>query len=244
MKPNDLPLPLLMRRIHRLMGRAIMTYHLIEHGDRILLGLSGGKDSLALLRLLGERMMHSGGYFSVEAIHVRMKSVPYASSTDYLQAECDRWQIPLHVVETDFEPDWKQGRTPCYLCARRRRSSIFEAAQRLGCRKIALAHHQDDVVKTALMNLTYNGSFSSMTARLDLDKMPLSIIRPFYYVPEEMLSRLAALCKFQPLLRQCPQEGTTTRTEIDRVVSAMQSLTPDYRESIMHALAGIGSGRK
>ena len=133
---------LLHKRLQRLVGEAVKDLGLIEPEDRILIGLSGGKDSLALLDLMGERMKRSNGYFSLEAVHVRMSNIQYESDTSYLEQKAAAWGVPFHVVETGFEADRNEKRTPCFLCSWNRRKTLFSVAQNLGCTKIALGHHQ------------------------------------------------------------------------------------------------------
>lgn len=237
---DSAPLPRLHKRLHRRLKSAITSFTLIERGDKILLGLSGGKDSLALLRLLGERMAHSGGFFTIVAAHVRMEGIEYESDTNYLAREAEAFAIPFHVLTANFPTDRRPDRAPCFLCARNRRKALFEFAQAIGCTKIALGHHRDDIVRTALMNLTLNGSFSTMPARLDFRKMPLSIIRPLAMTSEDDLREYARLCRFQPMRHSCPFEKATVRTSIEGMLLEMERLTPSYRENVFHALLKQG----
>lgn len=229
------------RHLQHLLGKALRDFSLIEPGDHILIGLSGGKDSLALLQLLGERMVRSGGRFQLEALHVRMANISYATDTAYLHEQARRYGIPLHVVETSFEPDRKQQRTPCFLCSWHRRKQLFEVAQRLRCNKIALGHHQDDILRTALMNLTFNGSFATMPVKLTLRKMPLTLIRPLALIPEADLRQWAAACHYQPVLKVCPHDQETNRMKVQAVAEAMEQLNPDYRAHLWRALLRAGA---
>ena len=224
------------KRLQRKVGEALGTFGLIERGDRILIGLSGGKDSLALLDLLGERMTRSGGYFEVEALHVRMRGVDYESDTAYLEQMAARYHIPLHVVETGFEPDRNEKRTPCFLCSWHRRKQLFEQAQLLHCNKIALGHHLDDLLRTAMMNLTFNGAFSTMAVKQPYRKMPLTIIRPLALIPESDLRLWAELQHYQPVCKICPHDRETNRTHIENVLQEMERLNPDYRSNFLRAL--------
>jgi tRNA(Ile)-lysidine synthase TilS/MesJ len=151
------------------------TYHLIEDDDRILVGLSGGKDSLLLLELLAKRAKIDHPRFSVEALHVRMENIHYETDTSYLQWFCEALNVRLHVKTTSFEigteaiknsRDARRQKQHCFLCSWNRRKQIFNLAQELGCNKIALGHHQDDLIHTALMNLTFQGRFDTMPALL------------------------------------------------------------------------------
>lgn len=230
----------LSRRVREAMMKGIRRYNLVRAGDHILIGLSGGKDSLALLELLGTAAQRSGGRFRVSALHVRMANIDYETDTTYLQNQCAAVGVPLLVRETSFQPDRNARRTPCFLCSWTRRKVLFAVAQELGCNKIALGHHQDDILRTALMNLTFAGSFSTMPARLALQKMPLTIIRPLCLVHEDDLRRYAALRGFQPLKKVCPHDASSNRTAILSVAEAMTRLNPEARYSLWHALDKAG----
>ena len=162
------------RLTHRLNERfvkAMAAYHLIEDDDKILVGLSGGKDSLLLTELLAKRACIQHPRFKVEAIHVRMENIQYQTDTSYLEQFCSALDVPLHVVTTSFEvgnahsEDLRKQKQPCFLCSWNRRKQLFNLAQELGCNKIALGHHQDDIIHTALMNLTYQAHFATSPIR-------------------------------------------------------------------------------
>lgn len=229
------------RRLQKQLGDAIKEFALIQQGDRILIGLSGGKDSLALLNLLGERMARSNHFFTLEALHVRMHNIHYVSDTNYLQDQCNKWNIPFHVIETGFEPDRDTKRTPCFLCSWNRRKTLFNEAQRLQCNKIALGHHQDDILRTALMNLTFNGTFSTMPVRISMRKFNMTIIRPLARMIETDLKQWAEMQQYQPVDKICPFDGVSNRTNIQQVTAALEALTPDYRNNLWHALLKAGA---
>ena len=164
-------------RLQKLFEQALKRYSLIEDGDRILVGLSGGKDSMALLEFLSRRSRIFRPRFSVEAVYVRMTNIPYQNDEAFLSDFASEHDTPLHIVETSFS-DTDGSRSPCFLCSWNRRKMLFSTAQQLGCNKIALGHHRDDLMQTALMNLTYEGRFSTMPPRMAMDKFPVEIIRP------------------------------------------------------------------
>lgn len=228
------------KKLQHRVGKAISEFGLIEQGDKILIALSGGKDSLSLLDLLGERMARSGGYFTVEALHVRMRNVAYESDTSWLLGRAGQWRIPLHVVETGFEPDRNPKRSACFLCAWHRRKVLFNEAQRLGCAKIALGHHQDDILRTALMNLTYNGSFSTMPVRLRMRKFPVTLIRPLALIAESDLKLRARLLDYPSQIKICPYDHHSSRTSVTSLTRELEMLNPDYRYSLWHALQKAG----
>lgn len=229
------------RRLQKQVGEALKDFSLINEGDHILIGMSGGKDSLALLDLLGERMKRSNGFFKLEALHVRMSNISYRTDTAYLQEMCDRWNVPLHVVQTGFEPDREEKRTPCFLCSWNRRKVLFSEAQRLGCNKIALGHHMDDILRTALMNLTFNGTFSTMPVRISMRKFRMTIIRPLARVNEKDLKQWASLQRYQPVDKLCPFDGVSNRANIQQVTQKLEELNAEYRYNLWHALLKAGA---
>lgn len=229
------------RRLQRLLGEAITEFGMIEANDKLLLGLSGGKDSLALLDLLGERMQKSNRFFAVEALHVRMRNIKYESDTSYLEQKAARWGIPFDVVEAGFEPDRDAKRTPCFLCSWNRRKVLFTQAQQRGCNKIALGHHQDDILRTALMNMAFNGSFSTMPAKIAMRKFPVTIVRPLAKMVESDLARWALINEYRPVCKVCPYDKESNRTNVLAVTDALGGLNPDYRRSLWHALFKSGA---
>ncbi|MCR4582374.1 MAG: tRNA 2-thiocytidine biosynthesis TtcA family protein [Prevotella sp.] len=224
--------------------RAMASYQLISDDDRILVGLSGGKDSLCLLELLAWRSRIQHPRFTIEALHVRMENIQYETSTDYLQQFCDEQGVQLHIATTRFNvgnedaspKDLRRQKQPCFLCSWNRRKQLFNIAQERGCNKIALGHHQDDFIRTALMNLTFQGRFESMSPKLQLDKMPLSIIRPLCLIQEADIQRYAALRDYKKQVKHCPYENHSTRTDVEDIFKLMEQLNPEARTSICHAL--------
>ena len=233
---------------HRLKERfvkAMATYHLIEDDDRILVGLSGGKDSLLLTELLANRAKIDHPRFSVEALHVRMENIQYETDTSYLQQFCDEQGVKLHLRTTRFEigeetvndaSDARRQIQPCFLCSWMRRKEMFNLAQELGCNKIALGHHQDDMLHTALMNLTFQGRFDTMPARLRMRKMPLTIIRPLCLIEEADIKAYAEIKGYQKQKKICPYETNSHRTDIKRLYDEIEQINPEARYSIWRAL--------
>ena len=235
----------LWHRLNERFVKAMATYHLIEDDDRILVGLSGGKDSLCLLELLAKRSRIQHPRFEVEALHVRMSNIHYETDTSYLQKFCDDLGVKLHVMTTSFEVDnnsekdaarLHKQKTPCFLCSWNRRKQMFNLAQELGCNKIALGHHQDDLLHTALMNLTFQGRFDTMPALLKMRKMPLSIIRPLCMIEEKDIKNYAELQGYQKQQKLCPYETNSHRAEIKQIYDAIERMNPEARYSMWNAL--------
>jgi tRNA(Ile)-lysidine synthase TilS/MesJ len=233
------------KRLNERFVKAMATYHLIEDDDHILVGLSGGKDSLLLLELLAKRAKIEHPRFSIEALHVRMENIHYETDTSYLQQFCDNMGVKLHVRTTRFEigeetikdsRDARRQKQPCFLCSWMRRKEMFNLAQKLDCNKIALGHHQDDILHTALMNLTFQGRFGSMPARLKMRKMPLTIIRPLCLIEESDIKAYAELQGYQKQQKLCPYETDSHRTDIKRLYNDIERMNPEARYSIWNAL--------
>ena len=229
----------LQHRINERFVKAFATYKLLEDDDRVLVGLSGGKDSLCLLELLALRARISHPRFTVEAVHVRMENITYETSTEYLEQFCRSLQVPLHIITTSFTTDSSVLKTKpaCFLCSWQRRKQLFNLAQQLGCNKIALGHHQDDLIHTTLMNLTFQGRFDPMPARLQMRKMPLTIIRPLCLVSEDDIVRYAELRGYEKQLKRCPYEHDTNRTTARHLFEEMQRINPEARYSLWKAIS-------
>lgn len=226
------------RRIERRFNKALRDYRLIDDGDKILVALSGGKDSLCLLELLGRRMKISRPNFSVEAIHVRMENIKYESDTIYLQNFAAQLNVPLHIVTTRFDDTTDTKKPACFLCSWHRRKQIFNLAQQLGCNKIALGHHQDDIIHTALMNQFFQGHFTTMSVGLRMTRMPLTIIRPLCLEVESDITRYAEMRGYEKQLKLCPYEKASHRTGMKRLFDEVERLNPEARYSMWNALQG------
>ena len=239
------------KRLNERFIKAMATYHLIEDDDRILVGLSGGKDSLLLTELLAKRAKIDHPRFKVEALHVRMENIHYESDTSYLQQFCEDLGIRLHLKTTSFNLDQlenpdnlenldrqrlRRQKQPCFLCSWQRRKELFNLAQQLGCNKIALGHHQDDLIHTALMNITFQGRFDTMPASLKMRKMPLTIIRPLCMIEEADIKAYAEMQGYQKQAKLCPYETDSHRTDIKRLFDQMEQINPETRFSIWRAL--------
>ena len=227
-------------KILRSFREGVKEFQLITPSDVILIGLSGGKDSLALLDMMGDMLRRSNRAFTLHALHVRMAGIDYQTDTTYLRQQCERNGIAFHERLVSFEADRNERRTPCFLCSWNRRKTLFEVAQELGCNKIALGHHQDDILHTALMNLSYAGTFSTMPCYLQMQKMPLAIIRPLCMVKESLLKQWATVAEYQPLVKLCPHERASKRTDIAHLFEQLEAQNPEFRANLWNALLKDG----
>lgn len=224
-------------RLYRQMGRADKAYALLQDGDRVLLALSGGKDSWVMACLMAARARVLKPHITVEVAHVVAGHVPYESNLPYMQTFCQELGLPFHVLHTDgLRPGSPmEGKTPCVACALGRRQTLFRFATDHGFTKVALGHHRDDILATLLMNLTFEGSFQTMAPRLRLTRYPLSVIRPLCLASESELTAFAQRHAYHPQFRRCPYEDATRRTTMQRLLLQLEQINPEARYSLWKA---------
>lgn len=225
-------------KIKKLFNKGCTDHHLLSDGDRILIALSGGKDSLMLARLLALRSRIYSPRISVEAAHVIMDNIPYETDRSYLQAFCDELGIKLHILHSRFDESTDPRKTRCFLCAWNRRKTLFNFAVENGFNKIALGHHNDDIIVTYLMNITFEGSAHTMPPILQLEHYPLQIIRPLCLVHEDDIREMAEKLGFQKQKVLCPYEEVTNRKAMADVFHHLQSLNPEARYSLSRVALG------
>ena len=241
--PEQFELRRLQSRLTKRFHKACADYGLIADGDHVLVGLSGGKDSLALVELLGKRAQIFVPRFRVTALHVRVRERAYLSDMSALEKFCQAFGVSLIVKDTEITEKPARGeKDPCFLCAWYRRKVLFETAQELGCNKIALGHHKDDIVETLLMNLVFQGAFATMPPCLPMEKMPIQIIRPLCLIEEKDLVRYAELQAYPKQTRLCPFEKESSRAEVKQLLTTLERLNPNVRDSLWGAMQNIKPG--
>lgn len=229
----------LLRHVEEKVKKAIYKYGLITDGDRILVGLSGGKDSLALVDLLGRRSRIYRPKFEVVVAHITMSNIPYRSDLAYLKSRAEAYGLPFIVRETSFDPSTDTRKSPCFLCSWMRRKALFEIAKEEKCNKIALGHHQDDILETLLMNLIHQGAFGTMPPRLKMDKFDMEIIRPLCLVEEKELIRLSEMMAYPGQLKNCPYETASSRSQMKELLARMEEVNPEARYSLWGSMTNI-----
>lgn len=213
--------------------RADEAYGLIQPGDIIAVGVSGGKDSMALLLLLSEYRRFSPRPFSLCALTLKIGE-PFDVSP--LQAFCREREIPFSLRETDLIPALSREKNPCALCARLRRGTLLRLAAEQGANKLALAHHRDDVLETYLMSALSEGRFYNLQPVSGMEKAGLTVIRPLIDAREEALADLARRYELPVLKNPCPVDGHTRRAEMKALLSALEKREPGAKEKLCAAL--------
>jgi len=213
-------------RINTRVGKAIHDYSLIENGDKILVAVSGGKDSLTLITLLKEIQGWAPVKFELIAAHIisdfQKDSEKHADSLVEIFKKMNVEYKFRNIKISDGEK-----KTTCFWCSWNRRKALFELADELGCGKVALGHHKDDIVETMLMNMLYNGEMSAMNPKQELFKGKVTVIRPLCYVEEDMIIEYAGEKNFPKYICNCPFAEKSRRKFIKDFIKSAEASTPN-----------------
>jgi tRNA(Ile)-lysidine synthase TilS/MesJ len=200
---------------------------------------------------LGKRAQIHVPRFRVTALHVRVKERDYHSDLSYLEDFCARVRVPFVVRDTEIgtrervadigNRESEKAKDPCFLCSWYRRKVLFDVAQELGCNKIALGHHKDDLVETLLMNLIFQGSISTIPPLLQMEKMPIQMIRPLCLIEEKEIAEYAERSGYEKQVKLCPLEKASSRAKMKQLINQLEALNPNVRDSIMSAMENIKS---
>ena len=226
-----------MQKLLSYVRRAVDHYHMIEEGDRIAVGVSGGKDSLALLVALAKLRAFYPKKFEVVAITLEMGYAEMDFSP--VGALCDTLGVEYIRIPTQIGPiifDIRKEENPCALCAKMRRGALHEAAKAAGCKKVALGHHFDDVVETYMLSLFYEGRISCFQPVTYLDRTGITLIRPLLYTPEYYVRSFAGRHELPIVHNPCPADGNTKRQEIKDLLKTLEQTMPGLRERIFGAI--------
>ena len=223
--------------ISKRMGKAIMDYGMLADGDKIAVAVSGGKDSLTLLRLLLDRKTFVPIKYDLTAIHIDM-GYPKSISAK-LEKYFKKLKVKYRIIKSDTLKKTDKHKINCFWCSWNRRKELFIAANKLGCTKIALGHHMDDIIETTLLNLFFQGEISSMVPKQELFKGKITLIRPLAYVEERLIVRFAREAKLGHDTCVCPHSVTSNRTRVGRIIESLEKVCPDIKKNIFRALKRI-----
>ena len=225
-----------MQKLMGLMRRCVQDYDMIQNGDRVAVGVSGGKDSMVLLKLLAGLREYSDRKYTVEAITIDMGLGMDFSGIEKLCAELD---VPFHLIKTEIGPiifDYRKEKNPCSMCAKMRRGALNQALLDLGMNKLALGHHYDDAVETFVMSLLYEGRISCFQPVTNLDRTGIIQIRPMLYIHEKTVDAFAKRMELPIVENRCPADKHTKREEIKNLVYDLSARYPDLKERIFGAM--------
>lgn len=222
--PEQLQSGKLFKKICRKVGTTMRDHALITKGDHVLVGLSGGKDSMILLKALAERKRALPFDFTLTAAHVEAAGIGYEINRNTLSGFCDRLDIPLvyRIIEPDLEKD--PSKPACFICSWHRRKELFNLTKELNCNKLALGHHRSDALETLLLNMIYHGSISSLPYSLKMFEGRVHLIRPLMDLDEGILEEYAGINKLVEVEKSCPHENKTQREHIAQLIKQVEGL--------------------
>lgn len=223
--------------------KAVKDYQLIEEGDVIAIAISGGKDSLLMAKLF--QMLHRHGDIAFTPVFISMDPGFNKENKQNLIANCERLGLPVHFYDSDIFQVVERisADYPCYMCARMRRGFLYERAKELGCNKLALGHHFDDVIETTLLNVLYAGSFKTMLPKVQSsDSKDLELIRPLYYIKEESIKSFMRHNDIHPMNCGCvvaAGETSSKRKEVKELIQTLKQTNPLVDKSIFKAAENV-----
>lgn len=232
-----------MQRILGYMRKAIQEFDLIENGDKIAVGVSGGKDSLVMLKGLVLLKRFIGIDYDICAITLDPFFGGEKGNYEPIAEMCEEMGIEYHLIETKIGEivfDVRKEEHPCSLCARMRRGALHDAAKAAGCNKIALGHNYNDVVETFVMNLTIEGRIGCFAPKSYLSRKDITMIRPLVFAPENAI-RSAALRNQLPIVKsKCPADGETSRQRVKNELAARDKIDKGFSDRLFGALRRSG----
>jgi len=228
------------KEIRSLIGKAILRYGLIQGGDRILVGVSGGKDSLSLLHLLHERSKRVSVHYELLPVYIDLGFD--SSRAEILRNFFKSKGLPYHMEFTDIgiKANSSENReNPCFLCSWERRKCLFHVAHRFKCNKIALGHHKDDIIETLLLNIFYSAEISTMLPVQSLFKGKITLIRPLALLEEKKIERFAREMGLPFGPGGCPSSGKTKRKVVKDLIEMLSKRDRRVKGNIFRALSNI-----
>ena len=226
-----------MKRLLSFVRRAVDDYGMIEEGDRIAVGISGGKDSLALLCALAEMRRFYPKKYEIVAITIDMGFE--GSDFSEIAELCNRLKVEYRVVKTDIAKiifDVRKEPNPCSLCAKMRRGSLHAEAQEANCNKVALGHHYDDAVETFMMNLFFEGRLGCFSPKSYLSNRKLTLIRPLLYATEKDVMYFVRKRPFPIITSPCPEDHATERENMKKLLSELEKTNKGVKHRIFNAM--------
>ena len=227
------------RRIKSKVGKAISEYGLVESGDSLLLGVSGGKDSMALLHMLANRAKFGKIPFNLKAMLIKVKNLPIEIDTEYMSDFCRKMDVPFLIHEIIIPKEDKRGKNICFLCSWYRRKALFEQAKNLGCNKLALGHNMDDAIETLLMNMAFQGAIASTPASLDFFNGEITVIRPLIKLTNKELEEYARLLAIPDEVKNCPHERKSGRALVAKVIQQLENENKSVRYNLFASMMNI-----
>ena len=223
--------------ISKRIGKAITDYNMLSDGDKILVAVSGGKDSLTLLQVLNQRRKFVPIKYDLLAVHIDM-GYP-CQHPKLLARHFKKIGVDYHIEKIDILKGKSRKDISCFWCSWNRRKALFEVADRLGCTKVAFGHHHDDIIETILMNLFFHGEIAAMSPKQELFGGKIVLIRPLAYTDEDMIVKFAKTLDFPHHKCSCPNSITSQRTKMTKIIAELKKVCPDVKKNIFRSVKRI-----
>lgn len=220
-------------------GYSLEKYKLLEPNDTIMIGVSGGKDSLFLLESLANRRKHLPFSVKLMACHIHVKEIGYKIEKNYLTDLCKLNHIPYYYEEISVDLFADPKKAPCFVCSWHRRKRLFELTKELNCNKLALGHHMDDALETLMMNMIYHGSISSLPASLTMFGGRMKLIRPLIELTNHEMLEVSKVRCYPKLKDECPFGDKTKRTGVRRLMDDMGEMNKNARKNMFRSMSNF-----
>lgn len=229
----------IVKKLEGKVNKTLFNYNLIENGDKVMVGLSGGKDSYSLLDLLISRRKSLPINFELHACHVMATDMEYRADIDYMQKVCKENNVSFHIKEITVEYNPNDRKPACFICSWKRRKMLFTATRETGCNKLALGHHMDDAIETLLMNMINHSSISSIPPSLSMFNGEINLIRPLSTCLDSEMELYAKTREFPTEVKKCLYEKDTHRNSIRELINQMEKINKDARRNIYNSMQNI-----
>lgn len=226
-----------LQRLLSFTRKAVDEYDMIQEGDHIAVGISGGKDSLTLLYALHGLKRFYPKHFELSAVTVDLGFENFDLTP--IRALCEELEVPYRIVRSDIYEilfHVRKETNPCSLCAKMRKGALNEAVKEMGCNKVAYAHHKDDIIETMLLSLIFEGRFYSFSPKTYLDRMELTVIRPMMFIDEMNVIGFKNKYDLPVVKSKCPVDGYTKRQYAKELVKQLNTEHPGAKERMFHAI--------
>lgn len=220
-------------------AKAITQYKMIADGEKVLVAVSGGKDSLVMLETLAAFKQYGIVQYDLEALHIQVTDVPYQIDNEFFQSFCNELGIVSHIenVEAGIENRGKKGH--CFVCSWHRRKTLFTYAKENGFKKLAIGHHMDDAVETLLINMAYHGNISSMPGNLSMFDGAINLIRPLILLTDKETREFANIRNYPALKEPCPYEDITKRATARELIIQLEAIHPKAKFNLFNSMQNI-----
>ncbi len=230
---------LLFKKLCRKAGRTSIRHQLLEENDRVLVGLSGGKDSLALLEILKERQKSLPFSFDIHAVHIRVIDSGYLVNEEYIRSFCSSLNIPLEIEEVEAGINKSEKKGPCFVCSWHRRKKMFDLTSKLNCNKLCFGHHREDALETLFINMLYHGSVSSLPYKLKMFDGRICLIRPLLDINEDEIADYAKIRDYKLPEKKCAFEDDSKRKYVRERIEEFNKHYPKSKINIFKAMGNI-----